>query len=155
MFAADPGAALQEIRRVLRPGGQIAVAVWDVPEQNPWATIPISALVELGHVEPPDPAEPGMFVLAEPGVLQDLLESAGFTDVVVEGVELTREDADVGRYIAEQVDLSRNFAEVSERLSGEEWDEVKDRIATLAEPFTTREGAVRFPARSLGAAASA
>ena len=44
MLTIDPGAALQECRRVLRPGGRIALAVWDLPEQNPWATIPQGVL---------------------------------------------------------------------------------------------------------------
>src|SRR6267378_3461589 len=44
MFAPDPGASLQEIRRVLRPGGRVALAVWAEPERNPWATIPTRAL---------------------------------------------------------------------------------------------------------------
>ncbi len=40
MLMADPLAALIETRRVLRPGGRVALAVWDVIEQNPWAMLP-------------------------------------------------------------------------------------------------------------------
>src|ERR1700740_1548607 len=76
MFAEDPGAALQEVRRVLRPGGKVALAVWDVPDANPWATIPTQALVELGHAEPPDPDAPGMFRLADRERLRELMEAA-------------------------------------------------------------------------------
>ena len=38
MLLADPGAALAECRRVLRPGGRLALAVWDRIEANPWAS---------------------------------------------------------------------------------------------------------------------
>ena len=67
MLIVDPEAAAREIRRILRPGGRAAFAVWDKPERNPWAVIPNRAMVELGHAEPPDPAAPGMFALAADG----------------------------------------------------------------------------------------
>jgi hypothetical protein len=40
-------------------------------------------------------------------------------------------------------------------LSAERWGEVKERIASLAEPYTAGDGSVRLPARSLVASASA
>src|SRR6202035_3028763 len=59
MLLVDPAAAAQEIRRVLRPGGRFATAVWGAPEDNPWATTPTRALIELGHAQPPDRDAPG------------------------------------------------------------------------------------------------
>jgi SAM-dependent methyltransferase len=155
MFALDPAAALQDARRVLRPGGRIALAVWDGPEHNPWATIPTRALVELGHVEPPDPNAPGMFTLADPARLRQLLETAGFVDVVVEPVELSRSGASVQRFLEETLDLSSPFAEVRERLSEKQWKAVELKVGSLAEPFTAADGTLKFPARTLAAAASA
>ena len=40
MLMADPAAALAETRRVLRPGGRVALAVWDEIARNPWALLP-------------------------------------------------------------------------------------------------------------------
>jgi ubiquinone/menaquinone biosynthesis C-methylase UbiE len=155
MLAADPGAALQEIRRVLRPGGAVALAVWDTPDRNIWATIPDRALVELGHSEPTEPTGPGMFVLADASLLRDLLESAGFLEVVIDHVDLNRSAATVEDYMASQLDLSRSLADTRERLSDQEWNEVTQRVASLAEPYTAHDGSVQFPARTLVAAASA
>ncbi len=88
MLLVDPDAAAQEIRRVLRAGGKAALAVWDLAARNPWATIPSQTMIALGHSEPPDPTAPGMFSLAAPGRLQGLLETAGFTEVIVKPVAL-------------------------------------------------------------------
>jgi ubiquinone/menaquinone biosynthesis C-methylase UbiE len=154
MFVVDPATALQEIRRALRPRGRLALAVWDVPERNPWATIPTRALVELGHVDPPDPNAPGMFALADRERLRDLIEDAGLVDPLVESVELERTEPNIDSFLAETTDLSRPFADVRERLSGQQWSEVAAKITSMAEPFTSAEGALRFPARSLVAAAS-
>jgi SAM-dependent methyltransferase len=50
MLLADPGAALGETRRVLRPDGRLAFAVWHAPDRNPWASAPAAALVGRGVV---------------------------------------------------------------------------------------------------------
>ncbi len=154
MFVLDPGASLSEMRRVLKPGGRLALAVWDLPERNPWATIPTRALVELGHAEPPDPSAPGMFSLADPERLQELLESAGLTDVVVESLELDRSDRGVNDYLAATLDLSAPFAEKRDSLTAEQWRAVEQRVAELAAPFLS-DGRLRFPTQTLVASASA
>ena len=155
MLIVDPDAAGHEIRRVLRSGGRAALAVWDSAERNPWATIPGRALVKLGHAEPPDPAAPGMFTLAAPGSLQELLDSAGLLDVVVEQVELDRPFASVDEYFAETLDLSGVFRDAINGLSEAQRTEVTEEIASLAEPFTDVDGSLLLPGSSLVAAAGA
>ncbi|HET6870096.1 MAG TPA: methyltransferase domain-containing protein [Solirubrobacteraceae bacterium] len=155
MFAVDPEAALREARRVLRPGGRIALAAWDEPRFNDWATIPTRALVEFGHIAPPDPDAPGMFILSAPGRLKELLESAGFLDAVVESVETPRSFAGVDDYIAETREISSFFGEKFEPLSAREREEVVQKMAELSQTHIAADGSVSFTGRSLVAAADA
>ncbi len=155
MLILDPGAAVQEMRRVLRSGGRIALAVWDDAKDNPWATIPGRALAELGHADPPDPNAPGMFALAAPGALAELLEGGGFIDVLVESVDLPRESATLDQYIEVQLDLSGIFAGIFRELDEPEQLKVRRRISELASEFTAADGTIRLPGRSLVATASA
>jgi SAM-dependent methyltransferase len=155
MFTIDPEAALREVRRVLRPGGRIALAAWDEPQHNAWATIPTRAMVELGHATPPDPDAPGMFVLSAPGRLQELLESAGFVDVVVESVQTPRSFAGVAEYVAETVEISSFFGELFNPLSAQQREDVTRKIAELAKPYLAADGSLSFTGRSLVAAADA
>lgn len=155
MFALDPAAALQECRRITRPGGRLAVAVWDVPERNPWATVINRALVELGHVEPADPEAPGMFALADAERLGNLLDGAGFLEVVVETVDLSRAAPNVQAFVEESLDLNSQLADVRKRLAPGQWADVVDRIGEISQPFADASGGLRFPGRALAAAASA
>jgi SAM-dependent methyltransferase len=155
MLVVDPAAAVHEIRRVVRPGGRVAVAVWDEAKHNPWATVPGRVLIELGHAPPADPSAPGMFTLAPASRLQELLAAGGFTEVQVDAIELDRPYANLDAFIAETLDLSQNFTNVIERLPPGDRDEVMERIAAAAEQYTGEGGKVRFGGRSLVAAASA
>lgn len=155
MFSVDPEAGLREARRVLRPGGRIALAAWDEPAVNPWATITTRALVELGHADPADPDAPGMYALAAPGRLQELLETAGFVGVVVEAVETLRQFASIGEYVGETRDVSSFFGDLFDPLTEGEQEQIVQKMGELAEPYTAADGSLRLPGRSLVAAADA
>ncbi len=148
MFTLDPGAALREMRRVLRPGGRAAVAVWDLPEANPWAVVPRRAMVDLGHLEDVDPPGPGMFSLADRERVALLFQEAGFVEVTVDAVELSEEYPDVRSYVEQTADISTVFGRCWRPLSEDERAAVVARVAELTEPFRDGER-LALPARTL------
>ncbi|HET8980633.1 MAG TPA: methyltransferase domain-containing protein, partial [Solirubrobacteraceae bacterium] len=153
MLTVDPEAAAREIRRVLRQDGRAALAVWDLAERNPWATIPGSVMVELGHAQPPDPDAPGMFVLGGDGRLEDLLEAAGFTEVEVQRVFLERRYTAADHFIGETLELSPMFGSAYRELEETARAEVQHRIVSRLAPFTAADGAVTLPGCTLVARA--
>jgi SAM-dependent methyltransferase len=84
MFSPDPPKAARELWRTLRPGGRVAVTVWDEPAKNPLFTTTFGPLRARVPAPPPDPRAPSMFGLADRGALERLFGDAGFEEVRVE-----------------------------------------------------------------------
>jgi SAM-dependent methyltransferase len=155
MLTVDPGTALREIRRVLRPGGRVAVAVWERREANPWLVLPQRALVDLGHLPPPEPAAPGPFALSDAGRLADLLEETGFIEVATDTVDLPRRYETFDAFLEETIELSSTFRGAWSGRGESERAAVRERIRELTRPFTDSEGRLDLPARALMSAAGA
>jgi SAM-dependent methyltransferase len=155
MFAADANAALRECRRVLRPGGRLALAAWASPDENPWVSLAGREMVRRGLVPQQDPDAPGQFAWARPGLIQELLEEAGFVDEIeVEAVEWNFEDEGFDAWWARSTDMSRMGLAVAGRPQSER-AEIRAAIEAAYAPYADASGRLSLPARSWVASATA
>jgi ubiquinone/menaquinone biosynthesis C-methylase UbiE len=152
MLMADPAAAFAETRRVLRPGGRLALAVWGAPERNPWATIGFGLLIERGHMPPPDPGAPGPFALASEQHTRALLEGAGFTAVRTEEVPVRFTFRDLDDYETFANDTGGPAALVLRGLPEDERAALRTRLGAALAPFAAAVG-YEIPGVALCAAA--
>ena len=145
MLVPDMAAAASEIRRVLRPGGRAALAVWGSPDGNDWMTAPGRSALELGLVERPDPAAPGPFRLSGNGALAALLDSAGLGITTVEDVPLVWRAPSLDEWWDVVRDTSRMLSTLLARLSPDEAQAVRDGAERRLAAWVGPDGSVAVP----------
>jgi ubiquinone/menaquinone biosynthesis C-methylase UbiE len=158
MLLADPHAALGETRRVLRPGGRVALAVWDSIQHNPWALEPTLELIERGLLSAPQERarrEPGPFALGDPEQVRELLAQAGFAEIEVQSLDVAQNHGSFEQYWETTLDIFRVFHDAV--LSNPEPEIAKIRAGLKARltPYTAEDGTLEVPGRTLVASASA
>jgi SAM-dependent methyltransferase len=153
MLMADVERALAETRRVLRPGGRLALSVWGAPERNPWASIAGRMLIEQGHMPPPEPGRPGVFSMADEERTRGLLENAGFGEISTAEVEIPFPFADVDDYVGWALDMAGPLAVVIGGLPPDERAALDAELARAFEPFE-RDAGIELPGVALVAVAT-
>ena len=152
MLVADPAVALASTRRVLRPGGRLALSVWGAPERNPWASMRM-ILVERGHMPRPEPEAPGVFNMASEERTRALLDGAGFRSVRTEEVPVRFTFRALDDYEQWVIDVAGPFAMVLPALPEDEREVLRARLREAFVPFAT-DGGYELPGVALCAVAS-
>jgi ubiquinone/menaquinone biosynthesis C-methylase UbiE len=140
MLMPDPTAALAETRRVLRPGGRLALAVWSTPERNPWLSIGFGLLVERGYMPPPEPGAPSPFAMASEKQTRALLEGAGFTAVRTEELPVRFIFRDLDDYTTYATDTAGPVGLALQRLPEDEREALKTRLTAAFARFEVGAG---------------
>lgn len=89
IYLDDVVGTLARLHDTLVTGGRIAIAAWAPPEANPWISVPLAALREIGAGADVDQTRPGIFQCSEDGALARALLRAGFQSVDQERVRLS------------------------------------------------------------------
>jgi SAM-dependent methyltransferase len=150
MLMADPAAALRETRRVLRDGGTLSFTVWMGAERNPWAALPPLTLVERGHLPLPEPGAPGIFALADPARIRELVTQAGFGEPELEEIAFEFRYADGDELWDSIVRLAGGLARAINALPPDELQATRAAIEQRLTPYRQSEGSYRPPAAAWG-----
>jgi SAM-dependent methyltransferase len=151
MLMADPAAAMAETRRVLRPGGPLAFAVWATPDRNPWAAVPAMTLMQRGHMPPPEPGTPGIFALGEPNRISELLSGAGFgAPDALEELELEYRWPDFDDLWDTVNRMTGPLSRAIEALPEDERQATRAAMEKNVASFREGDGSLRAPASAWG-----
>jgi hypothetical protein len=136
MLFPSPGAAVEAVGRVLKPGARFAALVFTTPARSPMLAQPMAILLRHAGKAPPGPGQPGLFALGGEGVLERLLAEGGLVAVETRTVRVRVAlpgASDAVQMLQEAAGAYRAVvADLGEAARSEAWNEVHDHLKQFA-----------------------
>lgn len=142
--------ALREMRRVLRPGGRLALSVWGAAEEVPLVECALACMRR--RLPAPRVARPSIFRFGDAGELERRLASADFSGIRIAPFKFATTFPDVAAYWQAFLDLAGGAAESLSRLPPETQAELVQEAAHELAPHAV-SGGYRLVSRILVATA--
>jgi ubiquinone/menaquinone biosynthesis C-methylase UbiE len=138
IYFPDQQRALAGVRHVLRPGGRLSAIVYSTPDANGFFSVPVGIIRRRAQLPSPLPGQPGPFSLGAPGVAEEVLSRAGFSDVTVDvvpsPVRLTSA-AECTRFERESFGaLHQMLAGLDESGRAAAWAEIEEALGSFEGP---------------------
>lgn len=144
MYLPDLERALARMCNLLADGGRLVAAVWGSPQKVPFISVPMGvALQELG-VPPPPPQGPGVFRLADAGVLEHAFRQAGFMQVHIESITLLSMWLSPDDFVSFHQEILTSLNALLANYAIAQQIKVWRAIARASEQYMTPDGTLRM-----------
>lgn len=141
MFFEDRRAAIREMIRVLRPGGHLAVAVWDTLANSPGYATMVDLLQRLFGDEAAN-ALRAPYILGDTQQLQDLLANTNLSHLKIETQLGTARFPSIQAWVYTDI---KGWV-LADVLNDEQIAELLREAEQVLTPYVTEEGTVAFDA---------
>jgi SAM-dependent methyltransferase len=136
MFFPDAKAGFRNLRRMLKDGARIDLAVWGPPRDNEWIRlIQGVGAKHLPEGPAPDPRAPGPFAFADTAYLTEVLEQAGFGGIAIVPFEAQLAVGGPGASAREAAEFVVAATHMGKALASVGPERLDAAIADLAEAF--------------------
>jgi len=124
--------AMSEIRRVLKPGGRVALLTWGMPEQSSYYKSCVFPFLMRTDVDPPLRDQPTLWRFSPPGSLYSALEAGGFDHVAEDRATLAmRWPGEPSEFWQHLYEVAASFRAIFDSLTGDSFAEAYDEAQAM------------------------